>query len=56
MRAEAWLSIVHGSRGIVWFVHQFQPTSNSHALLDDPPMLEAVTKLNHQIQELARVL
>src|SRR4051794_1711830 len=56
VRAEAWLSIVHGSRGIIWFVHQFQPTSNSHALLDDPPMLEAVTKLNHQIQELAPVL
>jgi hypothetical protein len=56
VRAEAWLSIVHGSRGIVWFVHQFQPTFNEHALLDDPPMLEAVTKLNHQIQELAPVL
>jgi hypothetical protein len=56
VRAEAWLSIVHGSRGIVWFVHQFKPTSDEHALLDDPEMLDAVTKLNHQIQELAPVL
>jgi hypothetical protein len=56
VRAEAWLSIVHGSRGIVWFVHQFKPTFDEHALLDDPEMLEAVTKLNRQIQDLAPVL
>src|SRR5262249_52232198 len=29
---------------------------DEHALLDDPAMLEAVTKLNHQIQELAPAL
>jgi hypothetical protein len=39
LRAEVWMSLVHGSRGIIYFVHEFKPRSNDHALLDDPPML-----------------
>jgi hypothetical protein len=53
VKAEAWMSIIHGSRGIIWFVHQFKPKFNEHALLDDPQMLAAVTALNHQIHDLA---
>ncbi len=56
VRAEAWMSIIHGSRGIIWFVHQFQPKFNEHALLDDPPMLAGVSAINHQIHELASVI
>jgi hypothetical protein len=56
VRAEAWMSIVHGSRGIIWFVHQFKPTFREAALLDDAPMLEAVTAINKQITELAPVI
>jgi len=56
VRAEAWMSLIHGSTGLVYFVHQFKPKFNEHALLDDPPMLEAVTAINHQIRELAPVL
>ncbi|HEY2589731.1 MAG TPA: hypothetical protein VGI81_28565 [Tepidisphaeraceae bacterium] len=50
------MSLIHGSRGIVYFVHQFKPTFDEHALLDDPEMLAAVTKINQQIRELAPVL
>ena len=50
------MSLVHGSRGLIYFVHQFKPKFNEHALLDDPEMLAAVTAINRQIRELAPVL
>jgi hypothetical protein len=56
LRAEVWMSLVHGSRGIIYFVHEFKPRSSDHALLDDPPMLAAVTGVNAQIRRLAPVL
>jgi hypothetical protein len=54
--AEVWMALIHGSRGLIYFVHQFKPTFNEAALLDDPEMLAAVTTLNRQIHELAPVL
>jgi hypothetical protein len=56
VRAEAWMSLIHGSMGIIWFVHQFAPTFKEAALLDDPEMLAAVTAINREIHELAPVL
>jgi hypothetical protein len=56
VRCEVWISLVHGSRGIIWFVHQFAPRENDAALLDDPEMLAAVTAINKQITDLAPVL
>lgn len=56
VRAEVWMSLIHGSRGIIYFVHQFKPTFIEAALLADPEMLAAVTKLNEQITSLAPVL
>jgi hypothetical protein len=56
VRAEVWMALVHGSRGLIYFVHQFKPKFNEHALLDDPVMLAEVTRTNRQIQELAPVL
>jgi hypothetical protein len=56
VRAEAWMSLIHGSRGLIYFVHQFEPTFNEAALLDDAEMLTAVSALNRQIAGLAPVL
>lgn len=56
VRAEAWMSIIHGSRGLIWFVHQFKPVFREAALLDDAEMLAAVTAINRQITELAPVI
>lgn len=56
VRSEVWMSIIHGSRGIIYFVHEFNPKFNEHALLDDPELLPAVTALNRQITALAPVL
>jgi RNA polymerase sigma factor (sigma-70 family) len=56
VKAEVWMALVHGSRGLIYFVHEFKPKFNEHALLDDPEMLAAVTAVNRQIRELAPVL
>ncbi|MCU0786249.1 MAG: hypothetical protein MUF81_19820 [Verrucomicrobia bacterium] len=56
VRCEVWMSLIHGSRGIIYFVHQFKPKFVEAALLDDAGMLKAVAALNRQITELAPVL
>jgi len=56
IRSEIWMSIIHGSRGILYFVHVFEPAFNEDGLLDDPEMLETVTTVNNRIHELAPVI
>jgi hypothetical protein len=56
IRSEVWMSIIHGSRGIIYFVHQFKPTFIEAALLEDPENLAGVTAINAQIKELAPVI
>lgn len=56
IRSEVWMSLIKGSRGIIYFVHQFEPNFIEASLLDDPELLGAVTRLNRQITELAPVL
>jgi hypothetical protein len=56
VKAEVWMSIVYGSMGVGYFVHQFNPSFDEHALLDDDAMKSAVAAINQQITELAPVL
>jgi hypothetical protein len=56
VKAEVWMSLVRGSTGIIYFVHQFKPTFIEAGLLADPEMLAGVTQVNQQIHELAPVL
>lgn len=56
LRSEIWMSLIHGSNGIIYFVHEWQPKFKEAALLDDPEMLTAATTINRQIAELAPVL
>ena len=56
VRCEVWMSIIHGSMGLIYFVHEWQPRFNESALLSDTAMLSAVTRINGQIAELAPVL
>lgn len=56
VRAEVWMALIHGSRGLIYFVHEFKPAFKEAALLDDPGLLAAVTAINRQIHELAPVL
>ena len=40
VKVEVWMSLIHGSTGLICFVHEFKPKFNEHALLDDAPMLQ----------------
>jgi len=56
IRLEAWSALIHGSQGLIYFVHQFKPTFVEASLLADPDLLPGVTALNRQIGELAPAL
>ena len=56
VKCEVWMSIIHGSMGLIYFVHEWQPKFNESALLSDAEMLSAVTAINRQITGLAPVL
>jgi hypothetical protein len=56
IRGEVWMSIIHGSRGLIYFVHQFKPTFKEAALLDQPETLAGVTRINAEVQSLAPVI
>lgn len=66
VKAMAWLSIIYGSRGLVYHVHQYQPEFLESVLLPDsaegptkiinPEMVAMVTAINGQITQLARVI
>jgi len=56
VKAEVWMSLIHGSMGLIYFVHEWQPRFNAHALLSEPEMLRTVTAINKQIRDVAFVL
>lgn len=56
VKAEVWMSLVRGSRGLIYFSHQFKPNFIEAGLLADAEMLKQVTAVNRQIQVLAPVL
>ena len=56
VKCEVWMSIIHGSMGLIYFVHEWQPKFNESAILDDPEMLAGITAVNRQITKLAPVL
>lgn len=56
VKCEVWMSLIHGSMGLIYFVHEWEPKFNEAALLSDSEMLQTVTATNKQIHELAPVL
>jgi hypothetical protein len=56
IRAEAWMAIVHGSTGFIWFVHEFKPKFKEAAILEDLTNLAAVTAVNKEVAGLAAVI
>jgi hypothetical protein len=56
VRAEVWMSLIRGSRGLIYFVHQFKPKFIEAGLFADEEMLAKVTRINQQIHKLAQVL
>lgn len=56
VRSQVWMSIIQGSQGIIYFVHQFKPRFIEAAIFEDPEMMQEITRLNGLIQSLAVVL
>jgi hypothetical protein len=59
-RAEVWMSIIHGSQGIIYFVHQFatdgRKLMREDGIFNFPNLVNAVGSINARIIELAPVL
>jgi hypothetical protein len=53
IRAEVWMSIVHGSRGIIYFAHQFKPKFVEAGILADAETSTALAKVNAEVTSLA---
>jgi len=56
VKAEVWMSLIHGSTGIIYFAHQFKPKFIKAGLLADVEMTQAVKEINRQILKLAPIL
>jgi hypothetical protein len=56
VKAEVWMSLIHGSRGIIYFAHEFKPKFIEAGLLADKEMAQAVGRINAQLKELAPAL
>lgn len=56
VRFEVWSAIISGARGLVYFVHQFEPRFVEASLLENRELLPAVTALNREVTDLAPVI
>ncbi|RYZ08416.1 MAG: hypothetical protein EOO73_08175 [Myxococcales bacterium] len=55
LRAEVWMSLIHGAAGVSYFCHRMEPLNETDCL-DDPETAAALARLNREITELAPVL
>lgn len=56
IRSQVWMSIINGSRGIVYFVHQFEPRFVEATWFESPDIAAAIRRINTQVQSLAKVI
>jgi len=56
IRAEVWMSLIHGSQGLIYFVHEFKPSFIEAGIFAHPEIAKGVGEINKQIHELAPVL
>ncbi len=56
IKTQIWMSLIHGSTGILYFVHEWEPAFNEAAMLSNEETLAGVTAINEQLHELAPVL
>ena len=56
VRAEVWMSLIAGSRGLVYFCHEFTPKVSAAALLQDREMCAAVKRINAEVLGFAPLL
>lgn len=56
IKAEVWMSLIHGSMGVTYFVHEWEPSFAEAGILRYPEIVAGVTAINAQIHALAPVL
>lgn len=56
IRAEVWMSLIHGAAGIQYFCHRFEPDFSETDCLDDPDTAAALTRINQELVTLAPAL
>ena len=56
LRAEVWMALIHGARGIVYFVHEFEPRFREDAIFGHPDLAREAAALDKEIAELAPAL
>ena len=56
IRAEVWMALIRGAKGLIYFAHQFKPTFIEAGLLADADVAREVAAINRRIHELAPVL
>ena len=53
VRAEVWMAIVPGARGIVYFLHEWKPTFRDDAMFRYPEIVREVATINAMVARLA---
>ena len=56
VRTEVWMALIHGARGICYFVHEWANGFREDGIFRHPEVVEEVTKINRTITALAPVL
>jgi hypothetical protein len=55
LRAEVWMSLIHGAAGIQYFCHRMMPLNETDCL-DDAETADALTRINAELMQLAPAL
>jgi hypothetical protein len=56
LRAEVWMALIHGAKGICYFVHEFAPTFREDGIFRHPDIVQEVIDINRSLIKLAPVL
>ena len=56
VETKVWMSLINGSRGIVYFAREWNPAFREARLLEDDAMRDVVATINEQIKELVSML
>ena len=56
LRAEVWMALVSGARGIVYFVHEWEGGYRADGIFRHPDIVAAATRIDRQVTALAPVL
>jgi hypothetical protein len=53
LRSEVWMAVIHGAKGIVYFVHEFAPSFREDGIFRHPDVVQEVARTNALIKTLA---